>query len=127
MELKCSTMILIVAILVIAFLIFNVCKSTFGGNGSVTKTSDVPKITNESVLIFYAPWCGHCKKSKPEFEKAVEEGNGKVVMVDVTNDENEPLVKKYEIKGFPTIIRGNGEKFDGPDRTAGSIIKFLEK
>jgi protein disulfide isomerase family A protein 3 len=26
-----------------------------------------------ALVMFYAPWCGHCKKMKPEFEKVSDE------------------------------------------------------
>lgn len=124
MEKDCSTLLLVIIIIILGMLIFNVCKSTFGG-GSTTETSIKPEISKDSVLIFYAPWCGHCKAKMKDFQEAVKRGNGKVIMIDATNDENTPLREKYEIKGFPTIIRGDGEKYNG-DRSADDILEFLE-
>lgn len=40
------------------------------------------------LVEFYAPWCGHCKKMTPEFEKAAKalEGIVKLGAVDMTTD-----------------------------------------
>jgi protein disulfide-isomerase len=75
--------------------------------------------------VFYAPWCGHCKKSMGEFKKA-NEMDSSVVLVDTTNKSNDELVKKYKVKGFPTIIRvSDNEIYKGP-RTANEIVEFAK-
>ena len=40
------------------------------------------------LIEFYAPWCGHCKKLTPEFEKAAKalEGIVRLGAVDMTTD-----------------------------------------
>jgi len=85
-----------------------------------------------SVLVmFYAPWCGHCKKAKPQFVAAAakmkEEGiEGKLAGVDCTLESG--LATKYEVKGYPTIkYFKNGEMaFDaGQAREEGEILKFM--
>ena len=61
-----------------------------------------------SVLVmFYAPWCGHCKRMKPEYIKAAatmqEKGIlGKLAAVDTTVER--ALGQRFEIQGFPTIV-----------------------
>jgi len=81
-------------------------------------------------LEFYAPWCGHCKKLAPEYEKvgAHFASNDHVVIakIDATeNDTPEP------IKGFPTLLwypagSSTGQKYEG-GRTSEDIIKWIEE
>jgi protein disulfide isomerase len=87
----------------------------------------------ENVLVmFYAPWCGHCKKLKPEYKAAAtqlaEEGSEtKIAMVDAT--EHKELGGRFEVQGYPTLkffIGGTPIDYQGPRDQAG-IIKWLNK
>lgn len=53
--------------------------------------------------IFYAPWCGHCKQAKPEFEKLVSDYKGNTKIHMVNGDENKELVKQHGVQGFPSL------------------------
>lgn len=58
-----------------------------------------------SFVMYYAEWCGHCKRAKPEFQNLMDSYKGpiKIMMVDCEAPENANLVKSQNIKGFPTI------------------------
>lgn len=77
---------------------------------------------------FYAPWCGHCKKLAPEFEKAAQSLKSTGVSlgkVDAT--EEKELAKKYDVKGFPTLVwfeEGKQYEYTG-GRTTSTIVDWV--
>ncbi|XP_053674938.1 protein disulfide-isomerase A5 [Anopheles nili] len=93
-----------------------------------------PALKDEkSVLVmFYAPWCGHCKKMKPEYEKAAEIMKSKnipgvLAALDATKEAS--VGQQYGVKGYPTVkYFSNGEfKFDVNVRDAEKIVEFMQK
>ena len=97
--------------------------SKFAADTIDSSVTPLNSISNDSVLIFYAPWCGHCKDKMGQFKDAVRDGGGKVILIDATDDSNKDKLDQYNIKGFPTIMKASGEKYSGP-RYSDDIIKF---
>lgn len=85
-----------------------------------------------ALVMFYAPWCGHCKRMKPEFDiaaKTLSANDPPVTLAKVDCTEaGKDTCGRFEVRGYPTVkIFRNGElssDYNGP-REAPGIIKTM--
>ncbi|KAF2346718.1 Thioredoxin domain [Trinorchestia longiramus] len=87
-----------------------------------------------ALVLFYAPWCRHCKSMKADYALAAGElasaGNvaGHLATVDATQERS--LAAQYDVKGFPTLLYFvNGEKvadYQGM-RSQQDLITFMNE
>ena len=81
------------------------------------------------LVLFYAPWCGHCKAFSPEYEKAAKALKGIFKIAAIDADKERSIGGKYNIQGFPTvkffgIHKDKPVDYDKP-RTADAVINFM--
>ncbi len=59
-----------------------------------------------SLIMFYADWCPHCKKFNPIFEEYVKKINTEKILIGKVNlnDDDNPLWDKFNIIAVPTLI-----------------------
>ena len=121
---------------VICFLLIISCSfSFFDSNSEVILLNqeqfnkEVVKSNDIWLILFYAPWCGHCQAFSPEYEKAAKALKGIFKIGAVNGDEEKILSGKYGIKGFPTV-KFFGLNKDKPvdynsARKAESVVDFM--
>ena len=90
---------------------------------------EVIKSNNLWLILFYAPWCGHCKAFHPQFEKLAKSTKGLFKIGAVNCEEERDLASKYKIDGFPTVLffgedKTKTEEYEG-DRKADKIVDYL--
>jgi protein disulfide-isomerase A1 len=123
------------SLLLIALLSASLCEDDFPVENDVIILTDstfdkaVAKY-DYLLVLFYAPWCGHCKKFHPEYEKAAKtlrKENLFLSKVDATVEKK--LAEKFDIQGFPTVklfIKGEPMEYTG-GRKEQEVINWMRK
>lgn len=95
--------------------------------------TDELKRRENTLVMFYAPWCGHCKRLKPEYAKAAGDLTGNdpqitLAKVDCTEAGKETC-SQHGVSGYPTLkIFAKDEmvkEYSGP-RDASGIVKHMK-
>lgn len=101
-----------------------------GGNIQGFQNPSDPTFT-----MYYADWCGHCKKAKPDFQDFMAKGpidvNGKKCNIQMVSPEKEPeKARGKPIKGFPTFLLempdGRILEYRG-ERSTDGYLKFINE
>ncbi|XP_034837673.1 protein disulfide-isomerase A3 [Maniola hyperantus] len=120
--------------LVLYLAVIYVCKATEEDVLDLTDSDFASAIAQHdtALVMFYAPWCGHCKRLKPEYAAAAgvlktDDPPVALVKVDCTEG-GKSTCEKYSVSGYPTLkIFRKGElsqEYNGP-RESNGIIKFM--
>lgn len=85
----------------------------------------------DHIVMMYAPWCGHCQRLKPDWEKlAKKPGVAGVSVSKVDCTASTGTCGEYSVQGYPTLLYfRDGKKIDTYDgaKTLDGLKAYLKK
>ena len=69
-----------------------------------TFEQEVINSTELTIVDFWAPWCGPCRKLGPVLDEVAQEFEGKIKVVKLNTDENLKTAKEFSVSGLPTLL-----------------------
>jgi len=111
---------------------------------SVVLSSDVLDLTDANfdsevnkhdfILVeFFAPWCGHCKKLAPEYEKAasrLKREDPPITIAKIDCTAHSASCGKHGVSGYPTLKvfrSGQASDYNGPRQEDGIVSYVLKQ
>ena len=85
------------------------------------------KNENNTLYLFKAEWCGHCKAFKSTWNELQNNVDNKINFVTYDADKDAKIMKEYNINGFPTLMIKSDNKiieYNG-NRDLNSIKDFI--
>jgi len=92
--------------------------------------NSVVKDSSKNVFVeFYAPWCGHCKRLTPIWEKlaGIFKNEESIEIASLDADNYKDISAEYGVSGFPTLIyfpkhNKEGDRYNGGRELADLLL-----
>ncbi len=77
------------------------------------------------LVLFWAPWCGYCQKTLPDFKQAITKLQPEIRLATLNTENNRLSASRYTVNSLPTFILFKGGKEIARQAGAMSAVQIM--